>query len=156
MKSSDAERSARRGGAAWLIALCGVWLIGLGLYFIFVRPALLPEDLRYMAIEPPGLRAAAPTLADWLAKVFAVMGGFMAGAGVLVAYFGWKVLPQRPHGAALALTLTGLMTLVLMSAINFALHSDFKWLLVLPPVVWFAGVALYIGSKPLGRKGSPL
>jgi hypothetical protein len=35
---------ARRGAAEWLIAACGVWQIGLGLYFIFVRPALLPED----------------------------------------------------------------------------------------------------------------
>jgi hypothetical protein len=147
MPSSAAERSAHRGRACSLIALCGVWLIGLGLYFVFVRPALLPEDLRYMAIEPHVLQATAPTLADWLAKVFAVMGGFMAGAGVLVAYVGWSVLPLRPRGAALALTLTGLMTLVLMSAINFALHSDFRWLLALPPVVWFAGVALYIRSE---------
>jgi len=26
---------------------CGVWLLCLGSYFIFIRPPLLPEDLRY-------------------------------------------------------------------------------------------------------------
>ena len=30
-----------------LFLACGVWMLGLGLYFMLVRPALLPEDLRY-------------------------------------------------------------------------------------------------------------
>jgi hypothetical protein len=39
---------------------CGIWLIGLGLYFAALRPALLPEDLRYIGasaqdIDRPGL-----------------------------------------------------------------------------------------------------
>lgn len=34
--------------SSWLIATCGVWLIGLGLYFIAVRPPLLPEDTRFV------------------------------------------------------------------------------------------------------------
>lgn len=33
----------RHSAAEWLIAGCGVWQVGPGLYFIFVRPALLPE-----------------------------------------------------------------------------------------------------------------
>jgi hypothetical protein len=158
MPPSTVERTERRGTAAWLIALSGVWCIGLGLYFIFVRPALLPEDVRYIAIEPLALQVAAPNLADWLTKVFTVMGGFMAGTGVLVAYVGWTVLPLRPRGAAPVLILTGLLTLVLMSAINFALHSDFRWLLVLPPVVWFAGVVLHLAAigEPAAHAGGKL
>ena len=31
------------------LALGGFILLGLGLYFIFLRPPLLPEDLRYIA-----------------------------------------------------------------------------------------------------------
>ena len=27
---------------------CGLWLIALGLYFLFLRPALLPEDPKYI------------------------------------------------------------------------------------------------------------
>ncbi len=34
--------------SAAVLALCGVALIGIGLYFIFLRPALLPEDARYI------------------------------------------------------------------------------------------------------------
>lgn len=46
------QASSRRGVPEWLIAACGVWHIGLGLYFIFLRPALLPEDLRYIGVNP--------------------------------------------------------------------------------------------------------
>jgi peptidoglycan/LPS O-acetylase OafA/YrhL len=137
-----------RGAAEWLIAACGVWHVGLGLYFIFVRPALLPEDIRYIAADVKTLQAAAPHLADWLDKVFTVMGGFMAGAGVLIAYFGWMILPSRPRWATLVLVLAGALTLVLMSAVNFALHSDFRWLLAAPPLVWFAGVWAYASHRP--------
>lgn len=141
------SESARRGAADWLIAACGVWHVGLGLYFIFLRPALLPEDLRYMGVDAQALRATVPGMVAWLGKVFTVMGGFMAGAGVLITYFGWTVLPRRPPGAAIALALTGAFTLLLMSAVNFALHSDFRWLLVLPPIGWFAAVWFYVRPR---------
>jgi hypothetical protein len=85
-----------------------------------------------------------PRLADWLRKVFAVMGGFMAGSGVLITYFGWKVMPQHHRGTMAVLVSTGALTLGMMSAVNFALHSDFRWLLVLPPIAWVVAVILYI------------
>ncbi len=28
--------------SAWMLTACGVWLVGLGLYFILLRPPLLP------------------------------------------------------------------------------------------------------------------
>ena len=133
----------RPGLTEWLIAACGVWHIGLGMYFIFVRPALLPEDIRYMGVTAQSIQAAAPGLVPWLGKVFTVMGGFMAGAGVLIAYFGWKVMPLRLRGTTLTLLLTGALTLGLMSAVNFVLHSDFRWLLLAPPVAWFLALVAY-------------
>lgn len=136
----------RRGLAEWLIAACGVWQIGLGLYFIFLRPALLPEDLRYLGTDLQALMAAAPHLASWLSKVFMVMGGFMAGAGVLVAYLGWEVMATRPRWTTPMLALLGLLTLGLMSGVNFALNSDFRWLLVVPPVVWAAALLLHLSQ----------
>ena len=33
--------------SAWMLIACGVWLVGLGLYFTILRPPLLPEDLRF-------------------------------------------------------------------------------------------------------------
>jgi hypothetical protein len=102
----------KRSVAQWLFAACGVWLVGLGLYFMFVRPPLLPEDVRYMGADPEAVRGAIPGLTAWLGVVFTVMGGFMAGAGVLVGYFGGMVLPLRPRGAARVLALTGASTVV--------------------------------------------
>ncbi|MEO6015629.1 MAG: hypothetical protein ABIP46_00110 [Polaromonas sp.] len=31
-----------------------------------------------------------------------------------------------------------------MSATNFALHSDFRWLLLLPVLMWLAGLLCYL------------
>jgi len=136
-------QARRHGVAEWLMGACGAWLVGLGLFFAFVRPPLLPEDLRYMGIDGPTLQAIAPGLLRWLGKVFTVMGGFMAGAGLLVGYLSWQVMPSRPRGAALVLALNGALTLVLMSAVNFELHSDFRWLLAVPPVLCGVAIAAY-------------
>lgn len=126
----------------WVFAACGVWLVGLGLYFVFVRPALLPEDLRYMGADADALQAAVPGLTAWLGKVFTVMGGFMAGTGVLVLHLALHALPRRPGGTLLSLTLVGVATVVLMSGVNFALHSDFRWLLAVPALAWVVGLIL--------------
>lgn len=100
----------KRGAASWLFSACGVWLVGLGLYFVFIRPALLPEDVRYMGADAQALQAAAPGLTAWLGKVFTVMGGFIAGAGVLVLYVVWHTLPQKPRGTLVSLALAGVAT----------------------------------------------
>jgi hypothetical protein len=132
---------------AWLITACGAWQVGLGLYFIFVRPALLPEDTRYIGADFAALQAVAPQIAPWLDKVFTVMGGFMAGVGVLVVFVARQVMPLQPRGAASALAATGALTLGLMSVMNFALHSNFRWLLVAPPVAWALAVVLYMLNR---------
>jgi hypothetical protein len=67
--------------------------------FRVVRPASLPEDVRYIGTDLQALQALAPRLADWLGKVFTVMGGFMAAAELLFAYFGGVVMPTRPTGS---------------------------------------------------------
>ena len=146
MTEQGAKGARRRTPAEWLFVACGVWLIGLGAYFLFVRPPLLPEDLRYAGTNVAALLAAAPRIAQWLDLVFTVMGGFMTGTGALVAYFALQVLPQRPAGALAMMVLTGAVTVVLMSAVNFALGSDFRWLLLGPPVVWLAAVLALLGG----------
>lgn len=94
------------------------------------------------------VRVALPGLAAWLGKVFTVMGGFMAGAGVLVTYVALRVLPRQPAGTLAALLLTGALTVGLMSAVNFALGFDFRWLLFAPPVLWAAAAVLaLIGGR---------
>jgi hypothetical protein len=127
----------------WLLTACGAWLIALGTYFIFVRPALLPEDPRFIGTLLERLREAAPGLEAWLRIVFTVMGGFMVGTGVLTVFLARTVVPARLKGTGWALALAGLSTVGLMSVMNFVLHSDFRWVLLLPALVWVVAIALY-------------
>jgi hypothetical protein len=151
--------AARPTGGAFaasrvLIGLCGVWLLGLGLYFIFVRPALLPEDPRYIGSALTLIRSSVPGLERWLGKVFTVMGGFMAGAGALTLHIAWISMAARARGTGAVLLLAGASTVMLMSAVNFALGSDFRFLLLVPAVLWLAGVALYARSARGGSRRS--
>ena len=128
----------------WIFTACGVWLIGLGGYFMFVRPALLPEDLRYMGSTAIQVDLILPRLTSWLRNVFIVMGGFMAACGVLVVFISMRASPQERQAIGIALGCVGLLTVVVMSGINFMLDSDFKWLLLAPAVLWTAGIAVYL------------
>jgi hypothetical protein len=129
--------------SAWIFAACGVWLTGLGLYFIFVRPPLLPEDPRYIGSTLEQIQAAVPGLARWLDRVFTVMGGFMSAAGVLTLFAALGAVPARAPGAGWALALAGGLGVMLMSAINFVIASNFRWLLLAPAVLWVGGLAAY-------------
>ena len=126
-----------------MLIACGVWLVSLGFYFIVLRPPLLSEDARFIGIPIEHVRSAVPGLESWLGKVFTVMGGFMAGAGVLTAFVARTSMPSGAKGAGPAMALAGLLTVALMRASNFALQSDFKWLLLVPPLVWLSGLVAY-------------
>src|SRR6516165_2392960 len=43
----------------------GVLLIGVGFYFLFLRPSLLPEDIRYMNLTPAELQSIGSRLGAW-------------------------------------------------------------------------------------------
>ena len=128
-----------------MLAACGLWLTALGLYFIFFRPPLLPEDLRFMNASLAQVRAALPDLEGWLHRVFIVMGGFMSAAGALTVFVARVAMPSRLPGTSWIIALSGLLTVVLMSATNFSLHSDFRWLLLLPALVWLASLIGHVG-----------
>jgi len=132
--------------STWMLTACGVWLVGLGLYFIALRPALLPEDPRFMGTTLIQIRTAVPGLESWLKKVFTVMGGFMTGVGVLTVFVATAAMPSRLKGTSWAIALAGALTVALMSATNFALDSDFKWLLLFPVLSWLVGLVFYIAG----------
>ena len=130
----------------FIFIACGIWLIGLGLYFVFLRPTLLAEDLRYMGTSPDEIKSAVPGLERWLHRVFTVTGGFMAGAGVLTVVVAMNASAAREKWTTIALALAGLFTVGTMSLTNFQLDSDFKWLLLIPSLLWIGGLALRNGS----------
>ncbi|GJE04218.1 hypothetical protein GMJLKIPL_6179 [Methylobacterium isbiliense] len=77
----------------------------------------------------------------WLGWVMTVLGGQAIAAGVLL---GFGLLQGRREGfsrpALLLLALAGIASVLLMSIVNFAIHSDFRWLLIMPPIVWAISV----------------
>jgi hypothetical protein len=124
----------------WLFVGCGISLVGLGLYFILLRPPLLPEDPRYMGASLEQIQQALPGLAAWLGKVFTVMGGFMATAGILTLFAAARLPEAGGRGFTLMTALAGVMGVGLMSAVNFVLASDFRWVLLVPAVAWLLAV----------------
>jgi hypothetical protein len=94
------DRSGYLRASSWLLTASGIWLVGLGAYFIALRPPLLPEDPRFMGATLAQLRQAAPGLEAWLRIVFTVMGGYMVGSGVLALFLARVALPRRLPGIA--------------------------------------------------------
>jgi len=123
-----------------ILVLCGIILMGLGLYFVFLRPPLLPEDPRYMGASLAEIQATAPGLFNWLQKVFWVMGGYIFTTGLLTLYVAITVFRTRASGAVWIVAVAGLTSIGWMAVVNFIIGSDFKWLLFGFALLW--GIAL--------------
>ena len=70
----------------------------------------------------------------------------MAGAGVLTVFLAVTTMRPRLRGTSRAIALSSALTVGLMSATNFVLHSDFRWVLLLPALVRLAGLATYVAK----------
>ena len=111
---------------------------------MFLRPALLPEDPRYIGSSFETIQSTLPGLERWLGHVFNVMGGFMIGTGAMTTLVACRLLARRERGTLPALFVTGAASVGLMSATNFLLDSNFRWLLLLPAVLWAIGLICYL------------
>ena len=147
LSAAHIGRKAHRSLSVLLFLACGMWLIGLGFYFAVLRPPLLPEDARYIGVRAELNQSALPGLTGWLRHVFTVMGGFMVASGVLTSFLAATAVSSRQKGTGMVLVVVGLATVGTMSWTNFAIDSDFKWLLVAPVVLWFAGIAVYARAR---------
>ena len=126
-----------------VLSLAGIILAGMGLYFIFIRPPLLPEDLRYMASSLQNVNDNIPGLANWLQKVFWVMGGYIFTTGVFTVFISTTSFRKRLPGAFGIVALTGISSIGSMTVVNFMLSSDFKWLLLTFILPWVIALILY-------------
>jgi hypothetical protein len=123
-------------------------LIGTGLYFLFVRPALLPEDIRYMSLSATQLDSVRGPLAGWLTHVFRVMGGYVLATGVLALTLALTSYRDHHKGAWLGALAGGLASIGLMTVVNFTIGSDFKWVLLGMALVWAASLILFWTERP--------
>lgn len=135
--------SRSRPYSAIALAFGGVILMGLGLYFIFLRPPLLPEDPRFMGTSLATIQASVPGLLTWLPRVFWVLGGFMFTTGLLTCYLALSSFQQRGRGAAAIAALAGLTSIGWMAVVNFMIASDFKWMLLAFTFPWALALVLY-------------
>ena len=133
----------RRSYSALMLAAAGVLLMGLGLYFVFVRPPLLPEDLRFIGTSLAAIEAAVPGLPIWLRRVFWVLGGYMFTTGLLTLYVGCTSFRTRDRGVAALVALAGLSSIGWMAIVNFVIDSDYKWLILAFALPWAIALALF-------------
>jgi hypothetical protein len=125
-----------------LIAV-GVILIGIGLYFIFFRPTLLPEDIRYMRLTEVQISTLGAAVFKWLNLVFTVMGGFALATGVLIVSTAGAAFHAHSRIAIVGSAIGGLSSIGLMTAVNFVIGSDFKWPLLAVLTLWIASFVAY-------------
>ena len=126
--------------ASALLALGGFILIGVGLYFIFLRPPLLPEDLRYIGASLAQVQNALPDLQIWLSRVFGVLGGYMIATGLLTIYIAATSFRIGKLGAITVVCVSGLASIGWMIITNFMIGSDFRWLLLAFSLPWIAAL----------------
>lgn len=157
IRSTRASRPGLGRTAAVLIGACAAYQAGLGAYFVVFRPSLLPEDLHFLGASAARVSRDLPELERWLDLVFTVLGGQMAALGCLLGVSAVRLMRRRAIDQwELALVgCAGLLSVGLMSAVNFALESDFRWLLILPVLAWAVGLALAarsVHAKPAATR----
>ena len=105
------------------MGLCGLYQVALGLYFVALRPALLPEDLRFLASGVAGLQASLPRLKIWLHLVFIVLGGQMASVGVLLIGSSLRIFHDklRSQRELVLVGAAGALSIGTMAGVNFVL-----------------------------------
>ena len=140
--------------ASGSLALGGLILMGMGLYFGFLRPPLLPEDLRYMGASLTEIQSAIPGLQPWLARVFGVLGGYVFATGLLTVYVAVAGFRTGRLGAIAVVSVSGLASIGWMVTTNFLIGSDFKWLLLVFALPWvFALVLSWVSERRLSGAG---
>ena len=125
----------------------------MGVYFVFLRPALLPEDARYMGATVAQIQDLLPRLPPWLRRVFGVFGGYMLATGLLTAYVATTTFRAARPGATMIVAVSGLVSIGWMIVTNFAIDSDFKWLLLVFTLPWVMALALFwAGERRMDRR----
>ena len=128
--------------SAWILTACGMALVGIGVFFLAARPALLPEDARFMSSTVDHILDAVPALGVWLRRVFWVLGGYIATTGVLVVYIANTGVGSGSVLAIAVVAVAGVTSIGWMSAVNFMIRSDFRWALLGLDGLWVLGLFL--------------
>ena len=133
--------------SASMLALGGLFLVAMGIYFVLLRPPLLPEDLRYMDYTLQTTKKNIPGLLNWLQKVFWVMGGYIFTTGLLITFIALTSFGKRLRGTFSIVAFAGISSIGSMTVVNFMIGSDFKWVLLTFTLPWIIALILYMLHK---------
>jgi hypothetical protein len=143
MTGAATGKQRRWAASAVLLTISGIFLIGVGCYFLFLRPALLPEDIRYMNFTAAELESFGPRLSEWLSWVFRVMGGYVLATGILAITLATTSFRAHQWRAALGAMIGGCASIGWMTVVNFMINSDYKWLLLAIALTWGCSLVLF-------------
>lgn len=150
------ERSYDGRAAPWLhmsyskrppviaLIVLGLLTIATGVYFMVLRPAVLPEDLRFMSLAPS--EVAAP-VRSWIAVVFRTWGGFMIGLGLCVLGHAMSMVAGNARWSRLRMAAGLVFAFGSFLASNVQLRSDFLWFISLMFVVATACTVLLVAAR---------
>lgn len=136
-----------------ILIVAGIALVAMGLYFILLRPPLLPEDLGYIGLSAGQLDAVRLRLEAWLSHVFLVMGGYVLATGVLTITLAATSFRAHHWGAAIGVLIGGAASIGLMAVVNFIIDSDFKWVILFMALLWAGSLVLFVSEFWSRKKG---
>lgn len=110
------------------LVILGVLTIGTAMFFLVLRPPLLPEDIRHTGIDVGTLP---PAFLDWLGIVFRTWGGFIAGFGIVLLGIGTFTLTGRTRWLHWSTAAAVLVAFGRFLFSNIVLSSDFLWFISL-------------------------
>lgn len=133
---------AERAGASLLLIL-GVLTVGTGGYFLWLRPAMLPEDVRVTGMAPDLLPLA---MLDWLRIVFQTLGGFVAGFGILIVSVAVHIMTERRRVLEWGVAVALLAAFGRFLASNIILRSDYLWFIGVLFALAVLVVSCFVGN----------
>lgn len=133
----------------------GLILMGMGAYFAFLRPPVLPEDLRYIGVSLVQIQGTVPGMLPWLTRVFAVLGGYIFATGVLTAYVAATSFRSATPVTTAVVAIAGLASIGWMAITNFQIDSDFKWVLLVFTLPWLIAFLSFLVSRDVSQHGTP-
>lgn len=145
MKGKSLNRKANT--SAYLLGFYGAILLGIGIFFVFFRPTLLPEDIKFMELSELQSQTFKEFSAPWLTQVFRVLGGYIFSSGTLFIYLAYKPFRMFESGSWIVAFVAGLSSIGTMTAVNFKIGSDFKWQLTLLSLIWMGSLILNLIEK---------
>ncbi|MEJ7598391.1 MAG: hypothetical protein WKG01_10810 [Kofleriaceae bacterium] len=134
----------KRNAAGLVLSLLGILIAGTGLYLMFMRPPMLPEDAAFTNIA---IGTLPPKLSTWLSIVFATWGGFVTGFGVMLVGAALTLMTSQQRWLCVGTAAGVLIATSRFLVSNLILGSDFLWFVIVIAFLSALAAALLIANQ---------